>query len=55
MALTHTPSPMGFLEKVCNRPKNERAYLLIPVGYPAKNVKIPDLRKKEYNEYATII
>jgi nitroreductase len=55
VALTHTPSPMGFLEKICNRPKNERAYLLIPVGYPAVNAKIPDLRKKEYNEYATII
>ena len=55
VALTHTPSPMGFLEKVCKRPKNERAYLLIPVGYPAVNAKIPDLQKKEYNEYATII
>ena len=55
VALTHTPSPMGFLEKVCNRPKNERAYLIIPVGYPAVNAKIPVLTKKEYNEYATII
>jgi len=55
VALTHTPSPMGFLEKVCKRPKNERAYLLIPVGYPAVNAKIPDLQKKEYKEYATII
>ena len=55
VALTHTPSPMGFLEKVCKRPKNERAYLLIPVGYPAVNAKIPDLTKKEYNEYAEII
>ena len=55
VALTHTPSPMGFLEKLCRRPKNERAYLLIPVGYPADDTKIPDLRKKEYNEYAEII
>ena len=55
VALTHTPSPMGFLEKICKRPKNERAYLLIPVGYPARNAKIPDLQKKEYNEYAAII
>jgi nitroreductase len=55
VALTHTPSPMGFLEKICKRPKNERAYLLIPVGYPAGNAKIPDLRKKVYNEYAAII
>jgi len=55
VALTHTPSPMGFLEKICKRPENERAYLLIPVGYPARNAKIPDLQKKEYNEYAAII
>jgi len=55
VALTHTPSPMGFLEKICKRPKNERAYLLIPVGYPAGNARIPDLHKKEYNEYAEII
>ena len=55
VALTHTPSPMGFLEKVCKRPKNERAYLLIPVGYPAVNAKIPVLRKKEYIDYAEII
>ena len=46
---------MGFLEKACKRPPNERAFLLIPVGYPGVNAKIPDLRKKEYNEYATII
>ena len=55
VALTHTPSPMGFLEKICRRPKNERAYLLIPIGYPKDDTKIPDLRKKEYNEYAEII
>ena len=55
VALTHTPSPMGFLEKICRRPNNERGYLLIPIGYPKDNTKIPDLRKKEYNEYAEII
>lgn len=55
VALTHTPSPMGFLEKICRRPKNERAYLLIPIGYPKDETKIPDLRKKRYNEYAEII
>ena len=55
VALTHTPSPMGFLEKICNRPKNERAYLLIPIGYPAADAEIPDLRKKDYNKYADVI
>ena len=37
VTLTHTPSPMGFLEKILKRPKNEKAFLLIPVGYPAEN------------------
>ena len=55
VALTHTPSPMGFLEKICNRPPNERAFLLIPVGYPAVNAKVPDLQKKQFSDYAEII
>ena len=55
VALTHTPSPMGFLEKICKRPKNERAYLLIPIGYPAEDAEIPDLEKKDYNKYADVI
>ncbi len=53
--LTHTPSPMGFLEKILKRPKNEKAFLLIPVGYPAENAKVPDLIKKPYNEIATVL
>ena len=55
VALTHTPSPMGFLEKICNRPPNERAFLLIPVGYPATNAKVPDLQKKQFSDFAEII
>ena len=55
VALTHTPSPMGFLEKICDRPPNERAFLLIPVGYPAVNAKVPDLKKKQFSDYAEII
>ena len=55
VALTHTPSPMGFLEKICKRPKNERAYLLIPIGYPAEDAEIPDLGKKDYKKYADVI
>ena len=55
VTLTHTPSPMGFLEKILKRPKNEKAFLLIPVGYPAENAKVPGLIKKPYNEVATIL
>ena len=51
-ALTHTPSPMGFLTKILNRPENERPFLLIPVGYPAENVTVPDLQRKELSEVA---
>ena len=49
VSLTHTPSPMGFLERILKRPKNEKAYLLIPVGFPAKNAEVPVLNKKAYN------
>lgn len=49
-ALTHTPSPMGFLSKILNRPENERPFLLIPVGYPAENCEVPDLKRKSFDE-----
>lgn len=45
-SLTHTPSPMNFLINILNRPKNERPFLLIPVGYPADNCMVPDLQRK---------
>lgn len=48
--LTHTPSPMNFLEKILNRPKNERAFLLLPVGYPTVDATVPVLHRKELNE-----
>jgi len=48
--LTHTPSPMGFLERILGRPENERAYLLIPVGYPADDCTVPDITKKAFDE-----
>ena len=54
-SLTHTPSPMGFLEKILKRPENEKAVLLIPVGYPTENAKVPDLKKKSFQEVVTII
>lgn len=44
--LTHTPSPMGFLAELLERPPNEKAFLLIPVGYPAEGCRVPDLRRK---------
>jgi iodotyrosine deiodinase len=48
--LTHTPSPMGFLSSILNRPKNEKPYLLIPVGYPAPDAVVPAIRKKPLDE-----
>jgi len=55
VALTHTPSPMGFLETICKRPENERAYLLIPIGLPSPDARVPILKKKLFNEYCQII
>lgn len=46
VALTHTPSPMNFLQKLLKRPDNERAFLLIPVGYPAEEAQVPVLDRK---------
>jgi nitroreductase len=48
--LTHTPSPMGFLGRILNRPANERPYLLIPVGYPAPGAEVPDIARKPLDE-----
>ena len=50
--LTHTPSPMGFLSKILGRPKNEKPYILFPIGYPAEGVTVPDLRRKSLEEVA---
>ena len=51
--LTHTPSPMGFLSTVLDRPPNERAYLLLVAGYPADDARVPDIAKKPLDEIAT--
>lgn len=48
--LTHTPSPMGFLREILGRPKNEKPYLLIPVGHPAADCRVPDLRRKPLDQ-----
>jgi iodotyrosine deiodinase len=48
--LTHTPSPMRFLNEVLDRPDEERAYVVIPVGYPAADAEVPDITKKPLDE-----
>ena len=53
--LTHTPNPMGFLSEILKRPKNEKPYLLVPVGHPADNVKVPDITKKSFEEITEVI
>ena len=50
VTLTHTPSPMKFLQTALGRPKNEKAFLLLPVGYPAANCKVPNIEKKSLEE-----
>jgi len=50
VTLTHTPSPMKFLQTALGRPKNEKAFLLLPVGYPATDCKVPDIEKKSLEE-----
>jgi nitroreductase len=50
--LTHTPSPMRFLSEILARPKNEKPYILFPVGYPAPDAEVPDLRRKSLDEVA---
>ncbi len=52
VTLTHTPSPMNFLTKILNRPSNERAFLLLPVGHPKQPTYVPDLHRKSLDEIA---
>lgn len=52
VAVTHTPSPMNFLQEILDRPENERPYLLIPVGYPAYDAQVPKLERKALDEVA---
>ncbi len=53
--LTHTPSPMGFLHKILERPENERAYMLIALGYPKKGCKVPDLQRKSLEQIVVVV
>ena len=51
--LTHTPSPMGFLAEILERPSHEKAFLLIPIGYPAEGCQVPDIQRKSWEKLAT--
>ncbi len=53
--LTHTPSPMKFLNEILGRPKTERPFLLLVVGYPADDAEVPDIERKTFDEFASFI
>ncbi len=55
VTLTHTPSPMGFLNTILGRPKNERPFVLLPIGYPADDCQVPDLSRKSLAEVASFV
>ncbi len=53
--LTHTPSPMGFLQSILGRPRDEKPYLLLVVGYPASDARVPEITKKDLSGIATFV
>ena len=53
--LTHTPNPMGFLRDLLGRPRNEKPYVVLPVGYPAPDCRVPVLRKKTLDEAMIVL
>ena len=55
VTLTHTPSPMRFLNEILRRPKTERPFLLLVVGYPADDAEVPDIKRKSIDEFASFI
>ena len=52
-SLTHTPNPMKFLNQVLGRPSNERPFLILVTGYPAENVQVPDIKRRDLSEICT--
>jgi iodotyrosine deiodinase len=54
VTLTHTPSPMGFLRDLLQRPEHESAMLVLPVGYPAEGAQVPDLERKSLDDIAVV-
>jgi nitroreductase len=55
VSLTHTPSPMGFLNELLGRPENEKPYLILVVGYPAEGALVPDIPRKSLDQIATFV
>ena len=55
VSLTHTPSPIGFLNEILGRPKNERAFLILVVGYPETGATVPDIEKKPLEQICTFV
>ncbi len=55
VCLTHTPSPMGFLQDLLTRPSHERPYLLLVVGYPAQDAMVPEIARKPTAEMVSIV
>ncbi len=55
VSLTHTPSPMGFLNEILDRPPNEQPFLILVVGYPAEDAMVPEISKKSLEEITTFI
>jgi iodotyrosine deiodinase len=55
VCLTHTPSPMGFLNEILDRPKNERPFLLLVTGYPASDATVPDIKRKPLKEFTSVV
>ncbi len=53
--LTHTPSPMKFLNEILGRPKSERPFLLLVVGYPAEEATVPDIKRKSLEDFASFV
>ena len=53
--LTHTPSPMKFLNEILGRPKSERPFLLLVTGYPADDARVPDIKRKSLHEFSSLI
>ncbi len=55
VCLTHTPSPMKFLNEILGRPKSERPFLLLVTGYPADDAEVPDINRKSLDEFTSFI
>ncbi len=55
VALTHTPSPMGFLNKILERPSHEKPFVLLVVGHPAPNARVPDIARKPLSEISSFV